>query len=145
VISLYICILLEGISASIFMMYSRPEDGDSFPVDHQKGGEGGKGNDVVNSMNIYVKYASRGSEHSRREIAHVIRNVVEGNISKKYLDLSNDRQFQSDLRAVAPFTSEEDQTSGKRFGRAPRKKVSKREREAYLTSLERIVQKLGEK
>jgi len=145
VISLYVCILLEGISVSIFIMYSRSEEGDSFPIEPQKGGEGGKGNDVVNSMNIYVKYASRGSEHSRREIAHVIRNVVEGNASKKHGDLSNDRLFQSDLeRVVTPFTPDRNQTSGKQFGKAPRGKVSKREREAYLTSLERIVQKLGD-
>ena len=142
VISLYVCILLEGISLSVFVMYSKPEE-DPFPKDSHRDHEGVKGNDVVNSMNIYVKYASRGSDHSRREIAHVIKNVMEDDASKKYRELSNDRLFQSDLeRVVIPFTSGGAQTLGRR---APKTRVSRQEREAYLTSLERIVRKLGEK
>jgi len=145
VVSLYVCILLEGISLSAFLMYSRPEDEDSFAPDRQKGGDGGKGNDVVNSMNVYVKYASRGSDHSRREIAYVIKNVMEEKTTKKHRDLSNDRLFQSDLeRVVIPFTSDGNQTLERKQSRAFKRKVSRQEREAYLTSLERIVKKLGD-
>jgi len=134
VVSLYICILLEGISLSAFIMYSRPEDEESFASD-RRGGDGGKGNDVVNSMNVYVKYASRGSDHSRREIAYVIKNVMEENTTKKHRDLSNDRLFQSDLeRVVTPFTSDGNQTLERKQSRASKRKVSRQEREAYLTS-----------
>ena len=130
VISLYICILLEGISLSVFIMYSRFEDEDPFPTDSHRSYDGGKGNDVVNSMNVYVKYASRGSDHSRREMTHVIKNVMEDSASKKYRDLSNDRLFQSDLeRVVIPFTPDGNQTPGKQFGRAPKTRVSRQERE----------------
>jgi hypothetical protein len=143
VISLYVCILLEGISLSVFIMYSRPEVEDPFPKDPHRDHDAGKGNDVVNSMNIYVKYASRGSDHSRREIAHVIKNVMEDDASRKYRELSNNRVFQSDLeRVVIPFTSGGAQTLGRR---ASKTRVSRQEREAYLTSLERIVQKLGDR
>ena len=142
VVSLYVCILLEGISLSVFIMYSRPEEEEPFPKDSRRDHDVGKGNDVVNSMNIYLKYASRGSDHSRREIAHVIKNVMEDNASKRYWELSNDRLFQSDLeRVVIPFTFGGAQTLGRR---APKSRASRQEREAYLTSLERIVQKLGE-
>ena len=141
VISLYVCILLEGISLSVFIMYSRPEDEDPFPKDPHRDPDGGKGNDVVNSMNIYVKYASRGSDHSRREIAHVIKNVMEDDASKKYRELSNDRLFQSGSGASRnTIYFWRAQTLGRR---APKTRVSRQEREAYLTSLERIVQKLG--
>ncbi len=67
---------------------------------------------------------------------------MEDNASKKYRDMSNDRLFQSDLeRVVIPFTSDGSQTFGRR---ASKTRMSRQEREAYLTSLERIVQKLGD-
>jgi hypothetical protein len=144
VISLYVCIVLEGISLSVYIMYSMPDNQESFSADRRTDEDSGKGNDVVNSMNVYVKYASRGSDHSRREIAHVIKNIMEENTTKKHRDLSSDRLFQSDLeRVVIPFTSDGNQTSERRqSGRTSKRKVSRQEREAYLTSLERIVQKL---
>ena len=139
VVALYGCIVLEGISVSVFMMYSKSDAGYSFDDVVKKGKSGGKGNDIVDSMNVYVKYASRGSDHSRREIARTIKNVLESDASKKYGNLSTDRVFLSDLESIVnPFVN---------IGKVPEKrkrrtKMSRRDSEAYLTSLERIVQKL---
>lgn len=103
-----------------------------------------KGSDVVSAMNIYVTYAGRGSDHSRREIGFIIKNLVEDRKARKGDDddLSNDRVFQADLKNVMTrYTSGyEIQISHK--GRNRRE--SRKEREAYLTSLERVVMKLRE-
>jgi hypothetical protein len=145
VIALYACILLEGISISVFMMYSRSrsETGYSFDDTTKTYSAGGKGNDIVDSMNVYVKYASQGSDHSRREIVRILRNVMEFEASKKHGNLSSDKTFRSDLERIGiPFADTKKVPEKGQFLGKSKTKVSRRDREAYLTSLERIVQKL---
>src|ERR1700733_3779863 len=54
VILLYLCILLEGISTSAFILYSRSDDGEDLFPESQSQPEI-KGNDVVEAMHVYVK------------------------------------------------------------------------------------------
>ncbi len=132
VLLLYACVLLEGISLSAYVWSSR-----SYPeIESTRLNEEPpepKGLDVVSNMRVYVSFAVKGSEHSRREIAYTIRNLVEDG---KRTDLAQDRAFQADLQRVVwqyigPFEKDK-----------PTARASRQEREAYVSSLERIIQKL---
>jgi hypothetical protein len=138
VLVLYFCILLEGVSISALMLYSRNSVEKSSTADNELKPGSLKGTDVVSSMNVYVTYAVRGSTHSRREIAYIIRNLLDENRSSALRDQNDDPQLPSDLKRVV-YDYTEDNASGKAF---QRKKETKSEREAYLTSLERVVMKL---
>jgi hypothetical protein len=135
VLLLYLCILLEGISLSAFVMSSR--------IDHQD--EEAKlpdnrpeprGTDVVSNMHTYVSFAVKGSEHSRREIAFIIKNLLEDERYRKKVDLEDSAIFQADLQRVVFHYTDYDEKE------KPAEKESRNEREAYVSSLERIVQKL---
>ena len=143
VVLLYACLVLAGVSLAVFSWHSKSGYEEDLEMDVKKDERIVTGNDVVSSMDTYVKYASRGSEHSRREIAHVINNVMSENRSKRR-DLSDDALLQSDLKRVVFQFIEGDQPTRTNFsGRESRSRVSSQEREVYLASLERIVQKLA--
>jgi len=134
VLLLYLCIFLEGISLSVFVFSSRGGHEDKSP-EFQDGAQP-KGADVVSNMQNYVSFAARGSAHSRREIGFIIKNLLEDRRYKNREELASDKEFQHDLeRIVFGFTDrhEKEKTS---------KKESKQEREAYVSSLERVIQKL---
>ncbi len=141
VFALYLCIFLEGVSISALVIYSRSEPADDFPSNFtDPRSEFPTVTDVVTSMNIYVTYAEKGSEHSRRELAYIIRNLLEDRQSRKADGFVSDAAFQSDLKRVMLRYTVEDEADR---GGKKRKKESRHEREAYLTSLERVVKKLG--
>ena len=136
VLLLYLSIILEAVFVSAFAVYSRHPGVDSGP-DFLNRAEAPRGTDIVSSMNLYVTYAARGSDHSRREIAFTIRDLLEDLKSSKLEDLSKDEKFQSDLnRVVYPYLGELAKEQRKK------KKGSRQESEAYLSSLERIVSRL---
>jgi hypothetical protein len=134
VLLLYLSIFLEGISLSVFVFSSAiGHEGRSHELQDWTTP---KGADVVSNMQGYVSFAARGSEHSRREIGFIIKNLLEDGHYGNKEELEQDTQFQSDLeRIVLRYTErhEKERTS---------KKESKQEREAYVNSLERIIQKL---
>ncbi|HYB04700.1 MAG TPA: hypothetical protein VED17_09570 [Nitrososphaerales archaeon] len=135
VLLLYLCILMEAISLSAFAMSSGRDHQDreaKLPEDRPES----RGTDVVSNMHTYISFAAKGSEHSRREIAFVIKNLLEDGRYRKKMNLEDDAAFQSDLqRAVFRYTDYYEKEK-------PVKKESREERETYVSSLERIVQKL---
>jgi hypothetical protein len=137
VVLLYLCIILGGVSISTLVVTSRhggSESGLSQSLEDQQSAP--KGMDIVSNMNVYVTFASRGSEHSRRELAFIIRNCLEDSKSWKPAEFASDPQFRADMeRVVLRYTNS---NWKERFG----KKESRSERDAYLSSLERIVQRL---
>jgi len=144
VFALYVCLLFAGVSLAVFIMYSTPTwetDSSLEFFDHNRPTP--KGSDVVSSLNVYVKFASRGSGHSRREIAYVIRNILANrNASRKLDDSQLSRQLAEDLdKVVYPYTSDSLRNSkiAKVENLGFKAKTSREEKEAYLTSLERIV------
>ena len=142
VLTLYLSIFLEGISICAFAIYSRSSKEDDFAKKLNRQDQtkmpSSKGSDVVSSMNMYVTYAGRGSIHSRREIAFIIRNVAEDRHSIKLKEFENDPTFQADCDQVVNRYVRGYDEENKRN----RRKETKREKDAYLTSLERIVVKL---
>lgn len=135
---LYFCILLEGVSVSAFIFYSTNLEIEppAFESTDRARQSSPKGTDVVSSMNIYVTYAVRGSDHSRREIAYIIKNLLEEREIRKSED-TNDPLLQSDLRKVVYGYTEDNSAHAR-----TRKKQTKNERESYLASLERVVARL---
>ncbi len=141
VLALYLCIFLEGISICAFLIYSRSErenESDEKKILISTKQPPPKGSDVVSSMNLYVTYAGRGSSHSRREIAFTIKSVMGARLSRGMDELDNDPIFRSDLDRVV-----DRYVGGNDVDWKNRQKESQKEREAYLTSLERIVQRLS--
>jgi len=89
-------------------------------------------------MDLYVTYAARGSSHSRREIAFIIKNLLNDRQSRRRSGWAEDDPvFRSDLSRVVTRYIEETSASRER-----EKKETRKEREAYLASLERLVAKL---
>ncbi len=134
VLLLYLCILLEAISLSAFAMSSsrdHQDEGTKLPEERAEP----KGADVVSNMQTYVSYAVKGSEHSRREVAFIIKNLLDDVRYRKKVDLKDDATLQADLqRVVFRYTDHYEKEK-------PAKKESRNEREAYVSSLERIIQK----
>jgi hypothetical protein len=135
VLLLYACILLEGISIAVYVWASR-NDLEDRPTDPNAERVEPRGTDVVSNMRVYVTFAAKGSEHSRREIAFILRNLIEeGRLGEKAL-LPNDSGFQADLqRVISRYVGTYEEEN-------PVKNTSREEREAYVSSLERIIQKL---
>ena len=135
VLLLYACILLEGFSIAAYVWASRNDLEDKLTDPNEKRVEP-RGTDVVSNMRVYVTFAAKGSEHSRREIAFILRNLIEeGRLGEK-AQLANDPAFQADLRGVIfRYTGDYEKEN-------PMNKTSRQEREAYVSSLERIIQKL---
>jgi hypothetical protein len=135
VLLLYLCILVEGISLSAFAMSSRRDhlDEDAKLPDNRAEP---RGMDVVSNMNTYVSFAVKGSEHSRREIAFIIKNLLDDGRHRKKVDQEADPISQADLQSVVSrYTDYYEKEK-------PAKKESRNEREAYVSSLERIIRKL---
>ena len=145
VIVLYVCLLFAGISLAVFLMYSLPEWRlGNFTESENVIEAGPKGTDVVSSLNIYVKFASRGSSHSRREIAYMLKNIIANqNSSRKLIDNSIKDQFERDINwIVYPYIADNlGNTRAKNLGFTT--KASREERAAYLASLERIMHVLN--
>ena len=140
VLALYLCIFLEGVSICAFLIYSHgigDEGPDENGILASQRQPPPRGSDVVSSMNLYVMYAGRGSSHSRREIAFMIKNVVGAKQSGRMDEFDYGPFFRSDLDLVVNRYTDGNDAQWKN-----RHRESKKEREAYLTSLERIVQKL---
>jgi hypothetical protein len=139
VLALYLCIFLEGISISAFVIYSRSSGKDAASsVNESARPSSPKGTDVVSSMNVYLSYAEKGSSHSRREIALIIRNLLNDSQARKREELDKDPFFQADLNKVVFRYTDHYETvrnSGARYSRG--------EREAYLNSLERVILRLS--
>lgn len=153
---LYLSILLEGICLAMFvtnydvnwgveslsnviMGRRRRNERESSP----------RGRDVASSMSVFVRYAAQGSDYSRREVAMTLKHMLEKSgvtedviaSGKIPAELKNDI-----LRVVYAYTDQEDAVSERRLGSSAgidifgvRRRVSRREREAYLDRLERIV------
>ena len=145
VIALYLCLLFAGLSLAVFIMYSLP---DWRTVSFMESGgvieAGSKGTDIVSSLNVYVKFASQGSGHSRREIAYMLKNIITNrNASRKLNDAAANRQFEEDMnRIVYPYlTDNMGNTRAKNLGFGT--KASREERDSYLASLERVVRVLN--
>jgi len=135
VLLLYFCILVEGISVSALVLYSRDSPpSELYSRNSTETEKVPRGTDVVSSMDIYVTYAVRGSSHSRREIAFIIKNLLNDRQLRRESRENNDPRFQSDLNAILRYLDESAPKEGK--------KESRKEREAYLASLERVVAKL---
>ena len=103
--------------------------------------------DILNSINVFVKYGSKGSIHSRREIAAMLSDIIEklelGSSSLRSEKLVSDQEFQSDLdKIIHSYSSRKD--SEALTGTKPIR-FTKEEREDYLISLERLVTRLGER
>lgn len=142
VLVLYFCILLDGISISALVLYSINRRTDSLTefenIQAQQVQRSPRGADVVSSMDVYVTYAVRGSAHSRREVAFVIRNILAGAKGRKVEALeARDPAFASDMRNVVYRYLDE---SASRENR----RESRGEREAYVSSLERVISKIRE-
>jgi hypothetical protein len=133
VLLLYGCIFLEGLSISFFVLSFRINQRDRAP---EQATEVPRGMDVVSNMRTYVSFASKGSDHSRREIAYLVRNLLWDDHIKKKLELGEDKDLQSDLHKVVYRYTDS------RESRDPAKKETKLEREAYVNSLERVLRKL---
>jgi len=148
VAALYACILFEGISLTLLILSSNR---DSPTINFESSSESGRfpgtaaGTDIVSSLNIYVKYATRGSNHSRREIAYILKNIISYR-KEKALSVNDDTgAIQQDIQKVVDYytsdVSREDSRKSTPFSRS--RKFSRQEREAYLASLERIINWLG--
>ena len=141
VIALYLCLLFAGISLAVFIMYSLPDwNAGNFTKYGDAMELGSKGTDVVSSLNVYVKFASRGSGHSRREIAYMLKNIVANmNFTPNLQNPESVRRLEKDMNEIVyPYLSDSPGNSkAKNLGF--RTKASKEERIAYLESLERIV------
>ena len=84
---LYASIILEALSLSVFISLSESSWGkgrsleDVLFMRESTGSVSStvfrEGSDAVNSLYIYVKYASRGSDYSRREVASVLRSIFQ--------------------------------------------------------------------
>jgi len=135
VLLLYACILLEGISIAAYVWASRNSLENKLTDPNEERVEP-RGTDVVSNMRVYVTFAAKGSEHSRREIAFILRNLIEEGRLGDRARLANDTSFQADLqRVVFLYVGTYEKEN-------PVKNTSRQEREAYVSSLERIIQKL---
>ncbi len=147
VLALYLCLLFAGLSLAVYILYSVPPRDLNFFADNSNDYEASsKGTDVVSSLNVYVKFASRGSAHSRREIAYLLKNIVASqNLSNKLGNPDICRQLDEDLNSIVePYVGNASgNAAGKTKNLGFKTKASKAEREAYLTTLERIVTTLG--
>ena len=155
IVSLYGCIILAGLFLTMFFLSSRV----NWDLTKSMSGrfepffEGKE--DVVSSIAIYVKYAAKGSSHSRTEIAYILRNIlareIELNPRSRFDSTSEDPQFKQDLqRVIYDYTvssqiKNSSQRRRKRSFLAWRRSMPKQEREAYVTSLERLIKRLEDK
>jgi len=140
VLSLYFCILLESLSICAFVYYSRASGNDQSARESTRTVRSGSsvGMDLVSSMKVYVTYAEKGSSHSRREIAFIVRNILKDLPSEKREPLEADPDFQADVRKVVwKYTDDYERVRNRGRG------VSRQEREAYLSCLERVIRKLS--
>ncbi|MFI5420934.1 MAG: hypothetical protein ACHQ1H_08200 [Nitrososphaerales archaeon] len=147
VLALYLCMLFAGLSLAVYIIYSVSTWNFSpFAENYSNFVRSSKGSDVVSSLNVYVKFASRGSGHSRREIAYLLRNIVANqNLSRKLGNLDSRRQVEEDLdKIVNPYVSDNlGNPNSKAKNLGFKTKASKVEREAYLATLERVVRILS--
>ncbi len=84
---LYLSIILEALSLSVFIALSENSWGKGRSLEDvlfMREPTGAvpstafrEGSDAVNSLYIYVKYASRGSDYSKREVASVLRSIFQ--------------------------------------------------------------------
>lgn len=99
-----------------------------------------QGRDPAKSMNVFVKHAALGSEYSRREIALELKHLL----IKFALDdssfIARSPQLKTDFQRVVYDYDDHKETKKGRF--ALPKRMSRREREAYLDSLQRIIKQI---
>jgi len=149
VVAFYVCLLSAGLSIAVFILYSTTTwDTTGLPEDSSPPGQRqSKGSDVVTSLNVYVKFASRGSGHSRREIAYILRNIIANqNMSRKPADTDSLQILQQDLEKIVYRYIPDNSRSPKNPETFEFKtKSSRPEREAYLVGLERIINSLQTK
>jgi len=143
VLLLYASIILEAIALSVFIALSE-SSWDIWDLlsrrEQQKARSGATflgGSDAVNSLHIYVKYGSRGSDYSRMEVAFVLRSIFQNSPELE----KRDSQFESDLKIIYyPYIRDSSRIQPELRTR----KVSRAEREAYLASLQRVIEKIRE-
>ena len=99
-----------------------------------------QGRDPAKSMNVFVKHAALGSEYSRREIALELKHLL----IKFGLDdtsfIARSPQLKADFQKVVYDYDDHKEAKKGRFALTKRK--SRREREAYLDSLQRIIKQI---
>ena len=113
----------------------------------------------LNSFTIFVEYAAKGSDFSRREIAVTLRRVLAQRLGMESNSTALDPQLSQDLGQVvfpyvpdsifSPALGEKSPVAGSEFeAKAPgenfedRVKTAPLERQAYLASVERVISKL---
>jgi hypothetical protein len=100
-----------------------------------------------------VKYASRGSDYSKREVASVLRSIFQNSphfeeeeklrSGTENNSLPGDSQFESDLKIIYyPYIR--DSRKIQPDASSSTRKASRAEREAYLANLQRVMKKIGE-
>ncbi len=143
---LYISIIMGGILLIFLISVSEvrgsDEDSSSFE-DEMRHRREYEGNSIIESINVYVKYASKGSEFSRREIALNLRKLIGQREEIGDDSLSEDISIQRDLRLIVyPYLDERSYVS--RTGNLSKETIDAFELkgDAYLASLGRIVTKL---
>ncbi len=159
VLMLYTSIFIEAfvIIVMIILSEARGSEGDQFDLQEERDfirNAKFDGNNIIESLNVYVKYATKGSEFSRREIATILRKLTSRKPVEDYSSsslnksLSLDPAVEQDLqRVMYPYLDERPYFSRREPG-APNHVnqvnvgISKGESEAYLSGLERIVSKI---
>ncbi|MDA4129577.1 MAG: hypothetical protein OK457_02290 [Thaumarchaeota archaeon] len=143
VVALYVCLLFAGVSIAVFILYSTSPWESKDPRDDSTLTEQrhSKGNDVVSSLNVYVKFASRGSGHSRREIAYILRNILANqNMLRKPTDINTRQMLEKDWENIVHrYIPDNSRIPIDPVNLGFKTKASRQEREAYLASLERII------
>jgi hypothetical protein len=143
VVALYVCLLFAGVSIAVFILYSTStwESKDHLADSNLTEQRHSKGNDVVSSLNVYVKFASRGSGHSRREIAYILRNIIANqNVLRKPTDVNTRQLLEKDWeKIVFRYTPDNSRMPKDSENLGFKTNASRQEREAYLMSLERII------
>ena len=105
-----------------------------------------EGSDFANSFYVYVKYASRGSVYSRKEIAFLLRSVYENTSQNDDSDIlrKTNPQLWIDLSTVYyPYLRDSRANQTDNASIEPRKSTAK-ERDAYLASLDRVIKNISE-
>ena len=156
---LYVSIVFAGISLPVFILLSEGSSSDQertnwdtlfsgAPTSFSESEVTKGGRNPVDSLYVYVKYASRGSFFSRRLVAFELKSAFQnsplidetGNLISGVNERS---ELGPDLnRVYFPFLPESKEYQQNEL-RSPTWKASRRERDAYLASLQRIVSKIN--
>ncbi|MHB8567149.1 MAG: hypothetical protein ACYC7D_11525 [Nitrososphaerales archaeon] len=140
---LYLSILLEGISLATFVAFYdvnwSVESLTSVIMGKPRPPVEPRGRDIAASMDVFVKYAAQGSDYSRREVAMMLRGVLEKSGAMGMLQ-AKDSQIKDDLqRVVYSYTPENSSVTKNPKLFSLGRKAPRKEREAYLDSLQRII------